>query len=764
MTKEQIKVDGVYETTVGAARVHVRVTFISSRGVYNTTVVKADTAQHLLGRKVQYTNHLKFKAVVGGGPKRVMSREELGLPMPSVGKTKTEGEQCLPPTAAGVSTKSPDTSATPAAPVPERTAANADEQVAPECMGYKPSKASAICRCEGCKKLPVERRTRRPFVVAHTVDPGTSPTGADTTPSAPFSPRKKPPAPLPTSDGGTTQTKTEFRVQTDHGPMLVAAPSRKDAESRVRADGHKIVTGKMVSVLGSLGDQTIEIDNAPHIIVDAKAGTGKTTTMIEGLKRLLGFGTHITPSPQQQAVWDSLEQSKGKAKTIGFTAFNKSIVTEIKHRIPPGVTGIGIHGMGFKAVNRAFRLWGGDRSVSEWRVSNIIEELMKGDIRNLRRSKGPMIRAVQELVGLCKVNLIGVVSGNPSGCPIVSMEDGWDGDWWSWLDQLVDHFDIDMDRYIDYDDMIWLPVVLRLPVDGFDVLVVDESQDMNRCQHALVRMAGERLILVGDPRQAIYGFAGADHESMKRMAEELGTDTRGCVVLPLSVTRRCGKAIVAEANKIVPEFSAHETNCDGRVSRMSLDDKSVEDYRKTVLDGDMVLCRVNAPLVSECFRFIKAGCKATIQGRDVGKGLVQTVEKQKAGTVAELVEKLQAWHDSEIEKEGKKKFPSEAKIVAVGDKLDCLMAFISDVDSKASPALVVEKINAVFTDDKGVSGIRLSSIHKSKGLEAKRVFLLEPAGCGVPHPMAKLPWEVDQEWNLRYVAITRAIDELVFVS
>ena len=66
--------------------------------------------------------------------------------------------------------------------------------------------------------------------------------------------------------------------------------------------------------------------------------------------------------------------------------------------------------------------------------------------------------------------------------------------------------------------------------------------------------------------------------------------------------------------------------------------------------------------------------------------------------------------------------------------------------------------------DGETDGVLLSSIHKAKGLEADRVFLIEPEGAPVPHPMAKQDWEIEQEWNLRYVAITRAKKELIYVS
>jgi len=70
----------------------------------------------------------------------------------------------------------------------------------------------------------------------------------------------------------------------------------------------------------------------------------------------------------------------------------------------------------------------------------------------------------------------------------------------------------------------------------------------------------------------------------------------------------------------------------------------------------------------------------------------------------------------------------------------------------------------VFTDSLDTVGIKLSSIHKAKGLEAHRVFFLRPKGGECPHPMAKTGWQRGQEQNLLYVAITRAIEELVYVS
>lgn len=191
------------------------------------------------------------------------------------------------------------------------------------------------------------------------------------------------------------------------------------------------------------------------------------------------------------------------------------------------------------------------------------------------------------------------------------------------------------------------------------------------------------------------------------------------------------------------------------------------DYRTLVQDGDMVLCRVNAPLVSEAFKFLRRGIKATILGRDVAAGLAATVKKlckpdePEHVSIASFLLKLEAWLDEETQREQRKPNPSESKLIALTDRHDCLACFAEEAPTAAE---VIAKIESVFTDNRDSPGIRLASIHKSKGLEARRVFLLEPDGATVPHPLAKSKWQKEQEQHLRYVAITRAIEELTYVS
>lgn len=193
-------------------------------------------------------------------------------------------------------------------------------------------------------------------------------------------------------------------------------------------------------------------------------------------------------------------------------------------------------------------------------------------------------------------------------------------------------------------------------------------------------------------------------------------------------------------------------------------EEKLPDYRTMVRPGDMILCRVNAPLVSECFRFIKMGKRANIQGRDVARGLISTITKSKAENIPDLVSYLSDWAHAETQKELKKRNPDDSRLIAIQDRYDCLMTFTEGCREVSE---VIKKIEDVFVDADNTnksSGILLSSVHKAKGLESERVFILMPRKGSMPHPMAKTAWAKEQEMNLKYVAITRAIRELVWVN
>ena len=515
---------------------------------------------------------------------------------------------------------------------------------------------------------------------------------------------------------------------------------------------------------------------APHVVVEARAGTGKTTTCCGAVEQILGIAPKFTPSQQQTDIWNLIGQEK--PNNIGVCAFSKIIQTELERRLPYDTVEVRTcHSFGCKI------LWNDNRTKyskhNDYKTSGIIQKLTGMTPVDLKKKMKVSLYGACDLVQFAKYNLIDPFSEDR----LLHAEM-----FQLFADNGIDMMGCDPDKTIevaiqafrkscttepnqrgyehiperDFADMIWLPIVLDIePTTKYDLLIVDESQDLNRCQQELVCRLGRRLVLVGDPKQAIFAFAGADCQSMPRMTERLKDTKRGVVTLPLNTTYRCGKKIVQAAQRFVPDYQAYEKNPDGEIFSGLPEEHLVRHLN----DGDMVLCRINAPLVSLCFSLLSCDKKAYIQGRDIGAGLVKMIEKSKTQTVDEFDLWLHDWYQTERERLLRKKVKSETALMNLSDKCRMMRVFTEKVrldaqnqDRTPTISALISLITNLFSDDK--AGIRLSSIHRAKGLEADNVYIIRPEK--LPHPMAKTPQAREQEDNLHYVAITRAIKKLTY--
>lgn len=305
---------------------------------------------------------------------------------------------------------------------------------------------------------------------------------------------------------------------------------------------------------------------------------------------------------------------------------------------------------------------------------------------------------------------------------------------------------------IDGSDMIFLPVRNGWLQKKYDRVIVDEAQDMTVAQLEIAQgVCRGAIAVVGDPNQAIYAFRGADSNSIARLKAELGARQLG-----LTTTRRCAKIIVARAQAFVPTFNAHASNPDGTIESLPASRLVTE-----AAASDFILSRVNAPLVSIAMSLLRSGKRTRIAGRDIGAGLKALVRKFKARSIPELLTKISAWDARETlrldvllkgAKNGRHA-TIQSKIDAIHDQADML---VSLTDGAKNVGEIEARIDALFTDDGlGDAGvITCSSVHKAKGLEAPRVFVL----------VETLRNHTQEELNIQYVAITRAKRTLVMVE
>jgi superfamily I DNA/RNA helicase len=290
-------------------------------------------------------------------------------------------------------------------------------------------------------------------------------------------------------------------------------------------------------------------------------------------------------------------------------------------------------------------------------------------------------------------------------------------------------------------------------------VLIDEAQDTNAARRGLalklLKRGTGRLIAVGDDRQAIYGFTGADADAMNQLREALGSAT-----LPLNVTYRCPKNIVREAQRLVPDITAHPTAPEGAVSQIALG--APVEWRV----DDAVLCRNTAPLIEMAYQLIGARVPCRVEGRDIGKSLETLVRRWKVKTLIALEAKLSDYLARETAKWLDKNREDRAQ--AVADKVASIQALIQvcQREQKHNVIDLVELISTMFGDTavgERPQMLTLSTVHKSKGREWPRVFVLRKAEL-MPSPWARQPWQQQQEMNLIYVAITRAQRELVYLG
>ncbi len=246
---------------------------------------------------------------------------------------------------------------------------------------------------------------------------------------------------------------------------------------------------------------------------------------------------------------------------------------------------------------------------------------------------------------------------------------------------------------------------------------------------------------------SIMGFAGANCDSFDLIVQDSGAQ-----ILPLSICYRCPSSHVALAQKLVHQIEPAPTADLGVIRDLERDQ-----LHGHIHEGDMLICRTNAPLANVCMELVRNGVKAMIKGRDIGKNLISLVRRMhvRDGSITSLIARLEDYRHKELVKfVEQKRFE---KAISLDDRIETLYALSDGVTGISE---LEANIADIFRDDR--VGVTLSSVHRAKGLEANNVFLLRPDL--MPHPMAKTPWSIEQEKNLKYVALTRAKKELSFVN
>jgi DNA helicase-2/ATP-dependent DNA helicase PcrA len=481
-----------------------------------------------------------------------------------------------------------------------------------------------------------------------------------------------------------------------------------------------------------------------NILLDAVAGSGKTTTMIAAAHELV----------------------KKNPGSVLACAFNKSTADELKLRMPMGITCATMHSIGMKTFGTLQR----KVKVDAGKMNNIYKELLSDDREEDKWGN----------LSQC-VNLAKSIGFNPNIDPnqgeaeikrYMECLEGYDVPYkrvtqMDFMQLIVRALQISISQaltqgIIDFDDMLYMPVLYKDDCrwEQYDVILIDEVQDLSSIQHTMLKQIIKptgRLIAVGDPKQAIYGFRGALADSIPVLVKEFNMTQ-----MPLTYNFRCGTRIITEAQEFVQHIRAWPGAKEGAVENLKLD------WDVTQLPKDaVILCRSVAPLVNLFFKAAKQGIATKFIGKDLAKAFYPVIKKLDRFQKFSLLEKLDAWADRETAKYDPEKEPQ--KIGKVNDIHAVLSIIVAESGLTTTSALKL-KVDDMFRPKIGTM-LSLCTIHKAKGLEWPEVYWLNREQLPL-HFIVELAetnpdnfgWMLEQEYNCMYIASTRAKNKLTYIS
>lgn len=515
----------------------------------------------------------------------------------------------------------------------------------------------------------------------------------------------------------------------------------------------------------------------PAIVVSAVAGSGKSTTLVSLLEYIdpkqsvlyLTFGKDANTALDAKINKQVLEMLKASNYSAPVPVMSCKTVHSLGNA---ALASVGIKGDPTKGSNKYMRLcreyvdtegntlrYAGKAAASKY-TYQFAQNLRKlVDMTRLTLST-PADENLRKLITRFEIDIL------PE-----------DGDIWPFVLEVMPRLlqlGIDNARRfgdIDFTDMIWLPSsqAMDLQPQKYDVVLVDEAQDLSPCQRELAlracKSSGQK-IFVGDRNQSIFGFAGASLRSIDEIIE-----ATGAIELPLSICYRCPKLVIAEAQSVGPDYSWIEAapNAPDGI----LDYTTPDTVSSMVQSGDLILCRLTAPLISKCLDLLRDGKRANVRGRDLGAqfaAMIEQIQKYAGNKVSEselmvrMSEIVRDYERRQIEIMSLNLDENEMKIASLEDKVDTLLAlyeaYIGKENGRSSLKGFQSYISDFFKEDPGAQ-IILSTGHRAKGLEYPRVFILEYDR--LPHPRAKTKEAIKQEHNLQYVMVTRAQQALFLV-
>lgn len=390
-------------------------------------------------------------------------------------------------------------------------------------------------------------------------------------------------------------------------------------------------------------------DTQANLMIQAYAGCAKTTTL-EAIANAIG------PDPRTGRPIPSLA-----------LAFNVKIKKELEKRFPSHFQVLTMNGLGHRAWGSAI---GKACVVDGGKLNGLVTKAMA--FRGLGRH-GDLWAGIRDLVvaamqsGMVHRKFAdqyrtGLLQDTPEAW--AALADA------NFIDIPEEHLSLareilemsiteSFQGKISYDDQIYMPTLYGGNFPKFPLIMVDEAQDLSPLNHIQVKKCltprDGRLVICGDPKQAIYAFRGADSQSMGKLRALRPAES--WQDLPLTLTFRCPKVVVRRQQSHAPGFTAGPNNATGTFVDLvfETDNRKWDLGRLRALaswgeEQIAMLCRNNAPIMKMAFTLIRDGIGPVILGREIGKSLIalsSKIVKDDETPLAETIQAIREWEERE---------------------------------------------------------------------------------------------------------------------
>jgi len=474
--------------------------------------------------------------------------------------------------------------------------------------------------------------------------------------------------------------------------------------------------------------------------------------------------TNFAPTDEQQAIINfacnetrnlAVIARAGAAKTTTLVliaealpkvdilclAFNKKIALEMEERLPSNCSSKTLHSLGYSAWyaftrnkprldnRKGYRLLKAEIEKLDGEDKTAAYESMADTLNLIATAKGAgylpaRFKGHWKPLQTDGVQFYGAQPMEPSqlqenlvdACLIASFREALEGN-------------------IDFDDMVYCPAICSVSWPVHQLYLVDEGQDLSPLNHHVLKkmIRNRRVIVVGDPLQAIYGFRGADTQSLGKLIKMFDMDS-----LYLTMTFRCARKIVEQARWRAPDM-VHPVNAPEGEVRAPV----TWDFNDSA-PGDAFICRNNAPLFSLAIQMINNGLMPELAGKDLAGPMKKIMSKLGKPPMLRdsALHALGEWEAQEL-----KRARGGAK-GSIRDKASCIRLIIEQTRTLGDAIAYLEHLLS------RPGRYRLMTGHKAKGLEFDRVWFLDPHICNMDN---------EQDKNLKYVIETRAKRSLNYI-